>query len=193
MLSTLAAPVAIVPPSFMQSEAREVLSCPACRLVQFRTRNSLCRRCYKPLDPPEPQSFEPQPVAVAPSSPSVDGIPEVVRALGARVRELRKEHGMTQRELARRMEVPRTYISKIEMSKAIPTLASLDRIASALGVDVRDLICDARSRRENEVAALFQDEFLGEIARLANKLNALQRALVLRAAHDAAIGRPLSA
>ncbi len=116
-----------------------------------------------------------------------------MRAIGARVRELRKERGMTQRELARRMEVPRTYISKIEMSKAIPTLASLDRIASALGVDVRDLICDAQSRRENEVAALFQEEFLGEIARLADKLNPLQRALVLRAAHDAAIGRPLSA
>jgi transcriptional regulator with XRE-family HTH domain len=73
--------------------------------------------------------------------------------------------------------VPRTYISKVERSKAIPTLASLDRIATALGVEVRHLICDARSRRANKVTAIFHDEFLGEIACLVDKLNPLQRAM----------------
>jgi transcriptional regulator with XRE-family HTH domain len=188
---TVSVAVESLPPvstsSFMQPETREILSCPACRLVQFRTRNSLCRRCHKPLDPPDPESMQPQPFLMASAAASVDGLSEAAKLLGARVRELRKESGMTQRDLARRMEVPRTYISKVERSKAIPTLASLDRIATALGVEVRHLVCDARSRRENEVIAIFRDEFLGEIACLADKLNALQRVLLLRAARDAAV------
>ena len=188
---TVFAAVESLPPvttsSFMQPEAREILSCPACRLVQFRTRNSLCRRCHKPLDPPDPESMQPQPFLMASSAASVDDLSEAAKLLGARVRELRKESGMTQRDLARRIGVPRTYISKVERSKAIPTLASLDRIATALGVEARHLICDARSRRANEVAAIFHDEFLNEIACLAYKLNPLQRALILRAARDAAV------
>jgi transcriptional regulator with XRE-family HTH domain len=35
------------------------------------------------------------------------------------------------------MQVPRTYISKIENGKAIPTLGSLERLAEALEVDMR--------------------------------------------------------
>ena len=176
-------------PSFMQPETREILPCPACRLVQFRTRNSLCRRCHKPLDPPDPESTQPQPFLMASAPASVDDLSEAAKLLSARVRELRKESGMTQRDLARSMEVPRTYISKVERSKVIPTLAYLDRIATAFGVEVRHLICDARSRRANEVTAIFHDEFLGEIACLADKLNPVHRALLLRAARDAALNR----
>ena len=190
---TVFAAVESLPPvstsSFMQPETREILSCPACRLVQFRTRNSLCRRCHKPLDPPDAESMQSQPFLLASAPASVDDVPEAAKLLGARIRELRKERGMTQRDLARRMEVPRTYISKVERSKVIPTLASLDRIATALGVVVRHLICDARSRRANEVTAIFHDEFLGEIACLADKLNPVHRALLLRAARDAALNR----
>ena len=37
-------------PACVKHEEREVLACRHCRLVQFRTRTSLCRRCHKPLD-----------------------------------------------------------------------------------------------------------------------------------------------
>jgi hypothetical protein len=77
--------------SFMQPETREVLSCLACRLVQFRTRNSLCQRCHKNLGPPDPGSMQPQPSLLASAPASVDDVPEAAKVLGARVRELRKE------------------------------------------------------------------------------------------------------
>ena len=41
------------------------------------------------------------------------------------------------------MNVPRTYISKIENGKAMPTLSSLDRLARALQVDISALLRDA--------------------------------------------------
>ncbi len=52
------------------------------------------------------------------------------RVAGRRqVREIRRARHLSQRQLASRMQVPRTYISKIENGKAIPTLGSLERLA----------------------------------------------------------------
>ncbi|PYY02053.1 MAG: transcriptional regulator, partial [Acidobacteria bacterium] len=37
------------------------------------------------------------------------------------IRSLRRRSGLSQRQLAGRMQVPRTYVSKIENEKATPT------------------------------------------------------------------------
>jgi len=87
------------------------------------------------------------------------------------------------------MQVPRTYISKIENGKAIPTLGSLERLADALEVDVCQLVRDTRSRREAEVTAIFADPFLAEIAVLLPSLSQLQRTLFYSSLRDAAAGR----
>jgi transcriptional regulator with XRE-family HTH domain len=87
------------------------------------------------------------------------------------------------------MQVPRTYISKIENGKAIPTLGSLERLAAALEVNVCQLVRDARSRREEEVAAILGDPFLAEIAALLPNLDSLHRTLVSGQVRDLAMGR----
>ena len=66
------------------------------------------------------------------------------------MREIRRARHLSQRQLAGRMQVPRTYISKIENGKAIPTLGSLERLANALEVDMCHLVRDARSRRRKK-------------------------------------------
>ena len=86
--------------------------------------------------------------------------------VAGQVKEIRRARHLSQRQLAGRMQVPRTYISKIENGKAIPTLGSLERLAGALGVDVRQLVQDARSRRDDEVASILADPLLAEIAAL---------------------------
>ena len=91
------------------------------------------------------------------------------------------------------MEVPRTYISKIENGKAIPTLRSLEKIAAALGVDLRQLVRDARSQRDDEVASILADPLLAEIAVLLPSLDPLHRSLLYSAARDMAIGHRRSA
>jgi transcriptional regulator with XRE-family HTH domain len=87
------------------------------------------------------------------------------------------------------MQVPRTYISKIENGKAVPTLGSLERLAAALGVELRQLVRDARSRRDEEVSSILGDEFLAEVAALMPHLDSLHRTLFLGAVRDAAMGR----
>ena len=60
--------------------------------------------------------------------------------LATSIRSLRLRNGLSQRQLAARMSVPRTYVSKIENEKATPTLSSLERLARALEVTVPELL-----------------------------------------------------
>src|ERR1700740_1292625 len=166
-------------------EAREVLRCERCTLVQFRTANSLCRRCHKPLEVEEPERLRP-PFGGAPGEAvAEDNGLQVARA----VRDLRKGRNLSQRQLAGRMQVPRTYISKIENGKAMPTLSSLERLAHALEVDICALLRDARSRAQAETIAIMSDPFLAEIASMVSQLDGFQRSMVLNQVREMASGR----
>jgi len=171
--------------SLVSVETREVVRCEYCRLMQYRTSNSLCRRCRRPLDIEEPTYLAPQLVT---SQPVTDGADAGLQ-VAAQVREMRRARHLSQRQLAGRMQVPRTYISKIENGKAIPTLGSLERLATALGVEVRHLVRDARSRRDEEVTAILGDSFLAEVAALLPHLDSLHKTLFFGAVRDAAMGR----
>jgi len=166
-------------------ETREVVRCDFCSLVQYRTSNSLCRKCRRPLDVEEPAPLTPQLVTSQP----VASTAEAGLQVAGQVREIRRARHLSQRQLAGRMQVPRTYISKIENGKAIPTLGSLERLAGALEVEVSQLVRDSRSRREEEVAAIFADPFLAEIASLLPHLDSLHRTLIYGSLRDMATGR----
>jgi transcriptional regulator with XRE-family HTH domain len=157
--------------------------------MQYRTANSLCRRCHKPLDIEELVPLAPQLV----TSPAVPSSAEAGLQVAGQVREIRRARHLSQRQLAGRMQVPRTYISKIENGKAIPTLGSLERLATALEVNVCQLVRDSRSVREEEVTAILADPFLAEIAALLPHLDSLQRTLFYGAVRDAGMGRRRSA
>jgi transcriptional regulator with XRE-family HTH domain len=166
-------------------ETREVVRCDFCSLVQYRTSNSLCRKCRRPLDIEEPAPLAPQLVTTPPAAATAEAGLQVA----AQVREIRKARHLSQRQLAGRMQVPRTYISKIENGKAIPTLGSLERLALALEVEVSQLVRDARSRRDEEVAAILSDPLLAEIAALLPHLDSLHRTLIYGSVRDMATGR----
>ncbi len=160
-------------------EAREVLRCERCQLVQFRTSGGNCRRCHKPLEPEEP--------AIAPAPlQSVTASRREELDVAKAVRAIRHAKSLSQRQLALRMEVPRTYISKIENGKAVPTLSSLARLAAALECPIGELLHDARSRRQESLSAVLADPFLCEILPLAARLNPFQQQLLLRSARDMA-------
>ena len=76
---------------------------------------------------------------------------------------LRQKSGLSQRQLALKMQVPRTYVSKIENEKAMPTLSSLQRLATALEVSMGDLLKGSSRTLEDEIADLMHDEFIAEV------------------------------
>ncbi len=170
---------------FGQAEdQRDVLRCDHCKLVQFRTATALCRRCKRPLEVEGPVLVRPALTLVAVLKDRDQG-PQVAAA----VRDLRLVRNLSQRQLAARMGVPRTYISKIENGKAMPTLSSLDRLAKALEVDMSALLRDATARHSNETAVLMTDPFLAEIATYTSQLDELQKSIFLNHVRELAAGR----
>ena len=59
--------------------------------------------------------------------------------LGARLRELRAERGLSQEELAFRCGLDRTYVSGVERGVRNPSLQSLRVIAKSLDVSLSEL------------------------------------------------------
>ena len=97
---------------------------------------------------------------------------------------LRLRSGLSQRQLAGRMSVPRTYVSKIENEKATPTLSSLARLARALEVTVPDLLSGGERNRQDEIRDLMKDTFIGELLPWVSQLNGMQLSSVLAQVRD---------
>ncbi|MCL2224891.1 MAG: helix-turn-helix domain-containing protein [Defluviitaleaceae bacterium] len=64
------------------------------------------------------------------------------RCIGKRVRVNRKLQNMTQSELAEKTGMSDVYISYIETAKKRPSLESLLKISSVLGVSIDSLVSD---------------------------------------------------
>jgi transcriptional regulator with XRE-family HTH domain len=101
---------------------------------------------------------------------------------------LRQRSGLSQRQLAMRMQVPRTYVSKIENDKATPTLSSLARLADALQITVPALLeCSTNDgARTKQIEELLTDPFLAELAPFVSKLDAMQRSSFIAQVRDLA-------
>ena len=104
--------------------------------------------------------------------------------LAASIRSMRLRNGLSQRQLAARMSVPRTYVSKIENEKATPTLSSLERLAKALEVTVPDLLSGGERNRQEEIRELIQDQFIAEILPFVSQLNGMQMSSILTQVRD---------
>jgi transcriptional regulator with XRE-family HTH domain len=104
--------------------------------------------------------------------------------LAQSIRSLRLGSGLSQRQLALRMAVPRTYVSKIENEKATPTLSSLERLARALEVSVPDLLSGGERNRQEEVRELMEDQFVADMLPYVSQLNGMQMSSILTQVRD---------
>jgi transcriptional regulator with XRE-family HTH domain len=58
---------------------------------------------------------------------------------GLRIREIRNQQGLSQLELAERSGLNRSYVSGIEQGKRNVSLEVMEKLARALGVEIKDL------------------------------------------------------
>jgi transcriptional regulator with XRE-family HTH domain len=72
---------------------------------------------------------------------------ELLQALGAAIRSLRLERGMTQEGLAEGAGLHTTYVSDVERGRRNVGVINLDRLANALSVDLPTLMNEAQRRR----------------------------------------------
>jgi transcriptional regulator with XRE-family HTH domain len=77
-------------------------------------------------------------------------IEEVKKMIGRRIKELRKENLITQKELAEKIGIETKYLSAVEVGRSSPSMATLTQLASNLNVRVKDIfIYDDLSEIEN--------------------------------------------
>jgi len=60
--------------------------------------------------------------------------------IGFRIRQLREERNLSQEKLAALAELHRAYIGQIERGEKNIGVENLEKIAEALGVDMKDLL-----------------------------------------------------
>jgi transcriptional regulator with XRE-family HTH domain len=60
--------------------------------------------------------------------------------MGAKIRRLRKAQDMSQATLAKRAQLTRVYITRLESGQQDPSLSTINALAKALGVPVTALL-----------------------------------------------------
>jgi len=65
---------------------------------------------------------------------------DLLKKIGQRIKELRKEKGMPQIELAVELNYEKSNMSRLESGKVNPRILTLYKVAEALNVDLIDII-----------------------------------------------------
>lgn len=63
----------------------------------------------------------------------------VSEKVGKRIAELRKESGLTQEQLAVKINMNRTYVGYLEKGDRSPSIETANKIARALGVKIDEI------------------------------------------------------
>lgn len=143
-------------PSWISTEAeaeshrgdfKAIVRCAVCRLVQYETRSGCCRRCDQQLPV---MRRVPEGAAEHAASSNQDSMTTdyadsrrpsrrvwsagLRRVIAQRTREGRMELGISQVKFARMLDIPRSYLSRVENGHLLPGPAMLERLAEHLGI-----------------------------------------------------------
>ncbi len=102
------------------------------------------------------------------------------KLLGVRIKEIRKTRGLSQEQLSGKIDIDPKHLSRIESGRSFPSLDTLEKLANALQVEVKDFFefaHEAKNTRElKEIISNLLKEVDDERLRLAVKvLRALVR------------------
>lgn len=83
--------------------------------------------------------------------------------LGARVRALRRQHGLSQKQLADKLDISPSYLNLIEHGKRPVSATVLIRLAQGFPLDIGSLATDD-SQAESELTEIFSDPLFDDLA-----------------------------
>lgn len=66
----------------------------------------------------------------------------ITEKVGQRIKEFRREQGISQEKLALKAEIDRTYLAGVEQGKRNPSVKSLEKIINALDVSFGEFFKD---------------------------------------------------
>jgi transcriptional regulator with XRE-family HTH domain len=100
--------------------------------------------------------------------------------IGVTIRSFRLQRGMSQGDIEKRTGLLRCYLSRVENGHTVPSLDTLQKIASALDLPLSQFFAED-TPRESATAALSEDEirFLTQVQRYSSQLTESDRRLLL--------------
>ena len=103
-----------------------------------------------------------------------------METFGQRIKKLRKGKRITQLELAEKIGVDFTYVSKIENDRIVraPSESTIKKIAEVLEADSEELILLARKVPKNLQETIVQDTLAVDFLRVVPKFNDEQRKII---------------
>ena len=97
--------------------------------------------------------------------------------LGVSIRKIRQAKGLSQGEMQKRTGILRSYLSRVENGHTVPSLATLQRLASAMGVALADFFA-AEGEGASATTPIPSDaasQYLVELKNYLPQLSAQQR------------------
>ncbi len=101
--------------------------------------------------------------------------------IGTTIRNYRLQKGMSQGDVEKRTGLLRCYLSRVENGHTVPSLDTLQKIASALSIPLGQFFAEEVMARDLHSLALSEDDirFLTQIQRYVAHLNDSDRKLLL--------------
>lgn len=96
--------------------------------------------------------------------------------LGDSIRKIRQAKGLSQGEMQKRTGILRSYLSRVENGHTVPSLATLQRLAAAMGVALADFfVGEAGASAPPAVPGDSASEYLVELKSYLPHLSSQQR------------------
>ena len=76
-----------------------------------------------------------------------------------KIKKLRETHNVTQEELAKKVKVSRTAVSKWETGKGFPDIGIIEELSKALGISIAELLTGDFRENENRSANMKKINF----------------------------------
>ena len=106
--------------------------------------------------------------------------------IGARIRSVRETMGFSQGDLERATGLLRSYISRIEHGHTMPSVANLERIATAFGMQLHDMLNEGvtvaaspPARKTADPVENAESRFLAQVRGLIGRISQPDRKLLL--------------
>jgi len=110
-------------------------------LELFKRKDKLWIKALKLEGRPNREAFKPHAYEIDAETVVITSVKkEASLNIGKRIKELRMRTGMSQKELADKVELTPSFISQVENNQIVPSLGSFLQICDALGVSLADTL-----------------------------------------------------
>ena len=85
---------------------------------------------------------------------------EIINQIGKKIKEIRKKTGLTQAELAEKINVDPKYVSRLETGSSVASITTIIKISQALNVEISDIFEISSLHKKNKLINLINNKLV---------------------------------